>query len=216
MDAQTTAMIAQIDAAAKLNEELKKLATDPVKDWMDSVPNWIEAGKQIEMGAINSLRDSISEMIKTGKLEFEGLGEAILGVFADIVSDKAVKELLTLFGRGETGSGGWLGGLFGDLFASQGDSDVAGMMQGGTQAGAVIGNSMIQAGQVVSQQLAAAMTQGGMQAGASAQSGLAMGANSVRVAAHHRRAGPWSGRCAGGTGRRAYPRAGRCRRGAVG
>ena len=72
------------------------------------------------------------------------------------------------------------------------------MVNGGTQAGAVIGNSMIQAGQVVSQQLAAAMTQGGMQAGASAQSGLAagsvngrsaaqtglaMGANSVRVAA---------------------------------
>lgn len=183
VDAQTTAMIQQIDAAAKLNEELKKLATDPVKDWMDSVPNWIEAGKQIEMGAINSLRDSISEMIKTGKLDFESLGEAILGVFADVVSDKAVKELLTLFGRGETGSGGWLGGLFGDLFASQGDSDVAGMVNGGTQAGAVIGNSMIQAGQVVSQQLAAAMTQGGMQAGASAQSGLAAGSVNVRTAA---------------------------------
>jgi hypothetical protein len=183
VDAQTAAMIQQIDAAAKLNEELKKLATDPVKDWMDSVPNWIEAGKQIEMGAINSLRDSISEMIKTGKLDFESLGEAILGVFADVVSDKAVKELLTLFGRGETGSGGWLGGLFGDLFASQGDSDVAGMVNGGTQAGAVIGNSMIQAGQVVSQQLAAAMTQGGMQAGASAQSGLAAGSVNVRTAA---------------------------------
>lgn len=183
VDAQTTAMIQQIDAAAKLNEELKKLATDPVKDWMDSVPNWIEAGKQIEMGAINSLRDSIADMIKTGKLDFESLGEAILGVFADVVSDKAVKELLTLFGRGETGSGGWLGGLFGDLFASQGDSDVAGMVNGGTQAGAVIGNSMIQAGQVVSQQLAAAMTQGGMQAGASAQSGLAAGSVNVRTAA---------------------------------
>ncbi|MBN2629754.1 MAG: phage tail length tape measure family protein [Rhodobacteraceae bacterium] len=183
VDAQTAAMIAQIDAAAKLNEELKKLATDPVKDWMDSVPNWIEAGKQIEMGAINSLRDSIADMIKTGKLDFESLGEAILGVFADVVSDKAVKELLTLFGRGETGSGGWLGGLFGDLFASQGDSDVAGMVNGGTQAGAVIGNSMIQAGQVVSQQLAAAMAQGGMQAGASAQSGLAAGSVNVRTAA---------------------------------
>ncbi len=183
VDAQTTAMIQQIDAAAKLNEELKKLATDPVKDWMESVPNWIEAGKQIEMGAINSLRDSIADMIKTGKLDFEGLGETILGVFADVVSDKAVKELLSLFGRGETGSGGWLGGLFGDLFASQGDSDVAGMVNGGTQAGAVIGNSMIQAGQVVSQQLAAAMTQGGMQAGASAQSGLATGSVNVRTAA---------------------------------
>lgn len=183
VDAQTTAMIQQIDTAAKLNEELKKLATDPVKDWMDSVPNWIEAGKQIEMGAINSLRDSIADMIKTGKLDFEGLGEAVLGVFAGVVSDKAVKELLSLFGRGETGSGGWLGGLFGDLFASQGDSDVAGMVNGGTQAGAVIGNSMIQAGQVVSQQLAAAMTQGGMQAGASAQSGLAAGSVNVRTAA---------------------------------
>ncbi|GAB1477966.1 hypothetical protein MASR2M74_05090 [Paracoccaceae bacterium] len=198
VDAQTTAMIAQIDAAAKLNEELKKLATDPVKDWMDSVPNWIEAGKQIEMGAINSLPDSISEMIKTGKLDFESLGEAILGVFADVVSDKAVKELLTIFGREETGSGGWLGGLFGDLFASQEDSDVAGMVNGGTQAGAVIGNSMITAGTQVAAQIQAAMTGAGAQAGMSvqlglatgsvnvrtaAQTGLAMGANSVRVAA---------------------------------
>jgi hypothetical protein len=183
VDAQTTAMIQQIDTAAKLNEELKKLATDPVKDWMDSVPNWIEAGKQIEMGAINSLRDSISEMIKTGKLDFEGLGEAILGVFADVVSDKAVKELLTLFGRGETGSGGWLGGLFGDLFASQGDSDVAGMVNGGTQAGAVIGNSMITAGTQVAAQIQAAMTGAGAQAGMSVQSGLATGSVNVRTAA---------------------------------
>lgn len=183
VDAQTTAMIQQIDAAAKLNEELKKLATDPVKDWMDSVPNWIEAGKQIEMGAINSLRDSISEMIKTGKLDFESLGEAILGVFADVVSDKAVKELLTLFGRGETGSGGWQGGLFGDLFASQGDSDVAGMVNGGTQAGAVIGNSMITAGTQVAAQIQAAMTGAGAQAGMSVQSGLATGSVNVRTAA---------------------------------
>lgn len=183
VDAQTTAMIAQIDAAAKLNEELKKLATDPVKDWMDSVPNWIEAGKQIEMGAINSLRDSIADMIKTGKLDFESLGEAILGVFADVVSDKAVKELLSLFGRGETGSGGWLGGLFGDLFASQGDSDVAGMVNGGTQAGAVIGNSMITAGTQVAAQIQAAMTGAGAQAGMSVQSGLATGSVNVRTAA---------------------------------
>lgn len=183
VDAQTTAMIQQIDAAAKLNEELKKLATDPVKDWMDSVPNWIEAGKQIEMGAINSLRDSIADMIETGKLDFESLGEAVLGVFADVVSDKAVKELLTLFGRGETGSGGWLGGLFGDLFASQGDSDVAGMMQGGTQAGAVIGNSMITAGTQVAAQIQAAMTGAGAQAGMSVQSGLATGSVNVRTAA---------------------------------
>lgn len=183
VDAQTTAMIQQIDAAAKLNEELKKLATDPVKDWMDSVPNWIEAGKQIEMGAINSLRDSIADMIKTGKLDFEGLGEAVLGVFADVVSDKAVKELLSLFGRGETGSGGWLGGLFGDLFASQGDSDVAGMVNGGTQAGAVIGNSMITAGTQVAAQIQAAMTGAGAQAGMSVQSGLATGSVNVRTAA---------------------------------
>lgn len=183
VDAQTTAMIQQIDTAAKLNEELKKLATDPVKDWMDSVPNWIEAGKQIEMGAINSLRDSIADMIKTGKLDFESLGEAILGVFADVVSDKAVKELLTLFGRGETGSGGWLGGLFGDLFASQGDSGVAGMVNGGTQAGAVIGNSMITAGTQVAAQIQAAMTGAGAQAGMSVQSGLATGSVNVRTAA---------------------------------
>ena len=67
---------------------------------VDSVPNWLEAGKQIEMGASNSLRDSISERIKTCKLDFVSLGESVLGVFADVGSERAVKELLTRFGRG--------------------------------------------------------------------------------------------------------------------
>ncbi|MGK7652398.1 phage tail tape measure C-terminal domain-containing protein [Roseovarius sp. B08] len=187
VDQQTEAMIRQIDAAAKLNEELRKVARDPVKEWMDSVPNWIEAGQQIEMGAINSLRDSISEMIKTGKFDIEALGDSILGVIADIVADKAVAELANLLGRGE---GNGLGGLLGGLFNSQGDDPSAGqgaaVANGGVQAGQHISTAMMQAGQTVSQQLAQAMTQGGQQAGQFTQQAHAVGgqqaANATRLA----------------------------------
>jgi hypothetical protein len=187
VDAQTAAMIQQIDAATKLNAELQKLARDPVKEWMDSVPNWIEAGKQIEMGAIDSLKTAISDFIKTGKFDLESLGEAILGTFADVIADKATKELMTLLGRGETGSQGWLGGLFGDLFQSAGDTPMPGagadMLAGSQQAGTTIATSMTTAGQQVAADLAAAMTQGGSQAGASVQGGLAAGSTNVRTAA---------------------------------
>lgn len=183
VDSQTAAMISQIDVAAKLNEELQRLSKDSVREWMDSVPGWIEAGKQIEMGAITSVRDAISEMIKTGTFDINALGEAILGTIADVMADKATKELLTLLGRDKTGPLGWLGGLMGDSFASKGDTDLAGMMQGGTQAGASIATSMTQAGAQVAAQIQAAMTGGGAQAGMSVQSGLASGSVNVRTAA---------------------------------
>jgi len=181
VDVQTLAMIRQIDAAAKLNEELQKVAKDPVKEWMDSVPNWIEAGQQIEMGAINHVRDAISEMIQTGTFDIEALGEAILGTVADIVADKAVAELANVFGRAD---GEGLGGVLGGLFSSQGDG--AQVAQGGVQAGQTIGAAMIQAGQTVSAQLSAAMTQAGSQAGVAQQQAITAGgttaANAQRVA----------------------------------
>lgn len=190
VDAQTAAMIRQVDAASKLNEELKKAARDPVKEWMDSVPSWVEAGKQIEMGAIDSLKTALSDFIKTGKLDMESLGEAILGTIADVVADKAMKELMTLLGRDDTGSGGWLGGLFGGLFKSQGDTelpgmggDAAGMAAGSQQAGTTIATSMTTAGQQVAMDIQAAMTTGGTNAGTAVQGGIAAGATNVRTAA---------------------------------
>lgn len=199
VDGTTLAMIRQIDAAAKLNEQLKKVAEDPVKKWMDSVPNWIEAGQQIEMGAIGALKDSISEFIQTGKFDIESLGNAILGTIADIVADKAVAELMNLLGRGEEGSTG-LGGILGGLFSSKGDEnpmaglgaggEAAGiqnaMMSGSQTAGTTISTAMTQAGQTAAQAIATAMGQGGTTAGAAVQnahvSGGTSAATSVRAA----------------------------------
>lgn len=189
VDAQTMAMIKQIDVAAKLNEELKKAARDPVKEWMDSVPNWLEAGKQIELGAIDSLKTTLSDFIKTGKFDLESSGESILGLVADVVADKAVKELMTLMGRGEQSPTGGFGGMLAGLFSSQGDTPIpgmgadVGMMAGGQQAATMISTGMTTAGQTVAQQISAALTQGGSQAAASVQGGLAAGSNNVRTAA---------------------------------
>ncbi len=181
VDGQTLAMVRQIDAAARLNEELQKVAKDPVKEWMDSVPNWIEAGQQIEMGAINHVRDAISEMIKSGTFDIDALGEAILGTVSDIVADKAVAELANVFGRAD---GEGLGGVLGGLFSSQGDA--ASVAQGGVQAGQSISTAMLQAGQTVSAQIASAMTHAGSQAGVTQQQAIAAGgttaANAQRLA----------------------------------
>ena len=185
VDSQTEAMIRQIDVASRLNEELRRVATDPVREWMKSVPNWIEAGQQIEMGAINSLKGAISDFIKTGKFDIEALGESVLGVIADIVADKAVAELANLLGRGNPDSKG-LGGLLGGLLGSQGDAVTgptmgggADVAQGGVQAGTSISQAMVQAGQQVSSQIASAMGQGGVQAGQTVQGGMIAGGQSA-------------------------------------
>jgi len=168
VDANTLAMVKQIDVAARLNKELQRAARDPVKEWRDSVPTWKEAATEIEMGAINHIRDALSEMIRTGKFDIEALGEAILGTVADIVADKAVKELHTLLGGDDRSNGGLLGGFFGS-FESVGDPATAqtgaAVANGGLQAGQHIGTAMLQAGQTVSQQINAAMTQSGQQVG---------------------------------------------------
>lgn len=183
-DNQTLAMVRQIEAAEKLNKALTRLANDPVNDWMNSVPTWREAGQQIETGVLNHLSDTISNFIKTGEFSFEALGDAILGTVADIVADKAVKELVTLFGGNTTGSGeggfglgGFLSNLFGGGSGSIGDdpdpfaSGLGGnqsatmqnaMVSGGQQAAQAIQTAMVQAGQQVGQQI----TTGGQQAGA--------------------------------------------------
>jgi tape measure domain-containing protein len=165
---QTKAFLQQIEAAELLNKKLKELANDPVNDFMKSVPSWREAGQQIEVGVFESLSDSISTFIKTGEFSFEALGESILGIVADIVADKAVKELTSLFGGNTSGSGegGFgLGGMLSGLFQSRGDDadPFAGglggggsgleMQQaiatGGTQAAEVMRQAIIQAGQTV-------------------------------------------------------------------
>lgn len=122
-DAQTQAMVRQHDMAVKLNEQLKRLAQDPVRDWIDSVPSWVEAGRKIETQAIESLSDAIAEFAMTGEFNFEKLGQSILATATKIIADMAVKELIGLLGGNVSGSGpgGFnLGGILGGLFGGAG------------------------------------------------------------------------------------------------
>ena len=117
VDEQTAAMVRQYDAAVKLNEALKRAASDPVKDWTESVPGWTEAGRQIEIGVIGNLKDAIKNFAQTGKLDIESLGASIVASFAEVVANKATKELWSLLGSaiGGTGEGGFFGDLFGSM-----------------------------------------------------------------------------------------------------
>jgi hypothetical protein len=194
VDETTASMLRQIEAAERQKEALERLARDPVKEWRGSAPTWIEAGRQIEADAIGHVKEALSEFIKTGKMDIDSLGEAILGTVADIVADKAVKELHTLLG-GEDGS--FLGPILGDTFSSRGDADLQAMAGGGAgvqqafatgsqTAATNISQAMLQAGQTVSQSLSAAMGQGGAQVGSQVRTahvtGGAQAASQTRAA----------------------------------
>lgn len=178
VDAQTAAMISQIDAASKLNAELQKLASDPVKEWMNGVPGWIEAGKTIEMGAIDSLKSALSEFMQSGKFDIEALGSAILGTISEIVADKAVKELLTL-----TNSDGALSGLIGSLgLQSAGDTNMGDLATAAGPAGQTIAAVLMQQAPSIGSAIASGMAGIGPSIATSAQSGLTAGSNTVRQA----------------------------------
>ena len=131
VDEQTKAMIRQIEAAEQLNKRLTDLARDPVKEWIDSVPSWIAAGQQIEMEVIESLSNSIADFAMTGKFDFESFGQSILSTATKVIADKAVVELMNMFGLGGGDgekAGLDIGGIFDSLFSSgEGDGDGAGM-----------------------------------------------------------------------------------------
>jgi len=177
---QTAAFIEQIEAAEALNASLTRLANDPVNDWMNSVPTWREAGQQIETGVFESLSSSISEFIKTGEFSFESLGESILGIVADIVADKAVKELTTLLGGNTTGSGegGFgLGGILSDAFGNGGSAGDVGDPFAGEGGGAAMQQAIATGGQHAAETMRAAITQAGQQVGTTmTQSGQQAGA----------------------------------------
>lgn len=170
--AQTQAFFDQIEAAEALNRALTAMANDPVNDWMKSVPTWREAGQMIERDVFDSLSNSISQMIQTGKFDFESLGASILSTIADIVADKAVKELTTLFGGNSsgTGEGGFgLGGMLANLFGNGGSAgdpaDPLAMGGVGGQAGPEILNALSTGGQQAGEAIRAAMVQAGQQVG---------------------------------------------------
>ncbi|SDW76983.1 phage tail tape measure protein, lambda family [Ruegeria halocynthiae] len=123
IDGQTSAMIRQFEAAQVLNEELRRLARDPVKDWIASVPSWTEAGQKIETQVFGSLSDAIANFAMTGKMDFEALGQSILSTATRIIADMAVKELIGMLGGNVAGGGGGgfnFGALIGSFFAAEG------------------------------------------------------------------------------------------------
>lgn len=181
IDATTLSLIAQVDAANTLNEALTRAARDPVKEWLDAVPTWAEAGKTIQAGIADSLSSSIAAAIKTGNMDWNALGDAILGNFADVIAQKATAELMRVFGADD---GGLLSGLFGDLgFKSMGDPNLSAMTSQAGPAGQTIAAVLMQQAPSIGAAIASGMAGVGPQIAASAQSGLVAGSNSVRTAA---------------------------------
>lgn len=195
VDAQTDAMIRQVDAATVLNNKLKRLAKDPVKDWVQSVPTWIEAGRKIETEAIGALSDTLSEAMTTGEFDIKSLGESLLRTVNDVIADMAIREMMALFGAaGENGQygfdlGGKLQGLFGHssgsiLDPANGGSDVAAAADG-SQAATMMQQAFTTGGQSAAAQMRAAITgsaaPSGTQMGAQVQTGASLGGTMMQT-----------------------------------
>jgi len=185
IDATTGAMIRQIDALTRLNEQLKEAARDPVREFMNSLPSWQKTGNDITEGVIGNIQSALHDLM-TGDFTFEGLADALLGTFADSFAPLATGELMKLTGldKALTKSNDWIAGLGGNSVLS---ADGAGVAQGGAQAGQSIAAAMTQAGATVANQIGAAMTSAGGQAQMALQSGVSAGG--LQAASAQRAAG---------------------------
>jgi len=196
--AQTTAIIEQAEAAELLKEKLQSLANDPVNDWINSVPNWIEAGQKIEVDVLDSLSDSISSFIKTGEFDFRSFASSIVDTAADLLADAWVKQLVSWIGGNTSGDGIGGFGLGAFLGFGNGGGNVppanmgegaqvsAGIVSGGQQVAALLEQALIRGGQTAAQSLSASSAASGeivsqnvqmasIRAGSSISSSMAVG-----------------------------------------
>ncbi|KJS40312.1 MAG: hypothetical protein VR71_23690 [Roseovarius sp. BRH_c41] len=134
VDAQTEAMIRQIDVAQKLNNELQNAASQGAKAWLDAVPSYAKAGRIIEEEVLDSISAEIANLAKTGELNFARLADSILNTMIDLAAQLATKELAGLFGiGGGGGEGSFLSGLFGG--GGDGGGFLAGLFGAGSEGG---------------------------------------------------------------------------------
>ncbi|MDP1575392.1 MAG: phage tail tape measure C-terminal domain-containing protein, partial [Cypionkella sp.] len=146
VDSTTRAMLAQIDAAALLNEQLTRAAKDPVREFLASVPLWEEASRSIQGSIVNNMSDTLADFFKTGKLNLASFASSVAGTMADFLAKQTTGMILGKFGI--------TGAITGNETA-----------RGGQQAAGMIGNSMIHAGQVVSNLLHGSLVSGARNVG---------------------------------------------------
>jgi tape measure domain-containing protein len=155
-------MIRQYDAAKKLNDELTRLAKDPLKDWLDAVPMWSEGARTIEAGAISSLSDALSNFYQTGKFDALSFVQSIRKTFADILSQQTIKTFMNMMN--------YKGSKIQPMQLGGGETAAA-----GAAAGQSIGTALLSAGQQVAAMFRSALGVGGRQAGTSVRVGTAAG-----------------------------------------
>ncbi|MCW3784144.1 phage tail tape measure C-terminal domain-containing protein [Defluviimonas salinarum] len=96
VDSATLAMLRQIDVQARLTEAARKASRDPVKEWKDSVPDWIDASATIKTEALDNLSGALSDVFATGELGLQSFAESMVRVFADLLADQTVKAFLDM------------------------------------------------------------------------------------------------------------------------
>ncbi|SDY65235.1 hypothetical protein SAMN05444340_11382 [Citreimonas salinaria] len=153
VDAQTAAMIQQIDAAAALRDQMRES--------VEQAGSFVEAMQGAAESVSGNLETALSDLFANGTTDLQKLGEAIRKTFADAAAGWVMDRVN-------------LDGLLG--------GDKAGLQNGGAQAGSTIATSMVGAGQRVAAQINAAMLQGGRGLQMAHMQGGAQAANAARMA----------------------------------
>lgn len=161
----TRQMLDQIDAAALLNEQLQRVAKDPVREFLASVPLWEEASRTIQGSIVENMSNTLAEFFKTGKLNLADFASSVAGTMADILAKQTTGAIL-----GKFGITGALGGKGGEVAS------------GGQQAGGFMHNAIVSAGQIVSNMFHGSFTRGAQTAGMTMQSGMTVGGQHAAAA----------------------------------
>ena len=154
IDDQTSAMLRQIDAAAALNEEMQRVARDPVRVWQESVPTWAEGAATIEADAIGGLKSAISDFVRTGEMDISTMFANLAARSSEVLVDQVLGGLY----KGQGAEGSILG-------------RIGGGVPGGPETAAISA-----AGAQIAGQLRAALTSGGASAASAIRAAHAGGA----------------------------------------
>jgi hypothetical protein len=166
VDDNTRALLDQIDAAALLNDQLTRLADDPIKKYIASVPDYIAASQQIKQSILDGMTTGLTDFFMTGKSDLKSFVDSIRSTMAGILAQQTIGWGMKKLGMGNS---------------TQGSSGAA-VAAGGQQAGGFIHNAMVGAAQIAANLLHGAMSSGGRTAGAAVQTGVVAGGQSAAMA----------------------------------
>ena len=180
IDAQTEALLRQIDAAAALNEEMQRVARDPVRVWQESVPTWAEGAATIEADAIGGLKAAISDFVRTGEMDISNLFANLTARSSEVLVDQVLGGIYAANGA----EGSIFGRLGGGVPGGPDTPEAAAISSAGAQIAGQLRAALTSGGQTAAAAIRAAHAGGAAAAGSQLRAAAGQIAGSVQTAGH--------------------------------